>query len=162
MIIISDTTPIISLIKINQWNLLRKLFGTVLIPYAVFHELTTNPKFSDESFIVKNCCFIETFPVTNPLAVQQFREENGLDLGESEAIVLAKELKALSLLIDERKGRRVAHQEGLKITGTIGILKMAYEDNFLSKQQFTDCLHIIRESSLRISDKIIDDILNNP
>ena len=45
MTIISDTTPIISLIKINRLDLLQKLFGEVLIPEAVYRELTTNVVF---------------------------------------------------------------------------------------------------------------------
>lgn len=42
MIVISDTTPIISLIKIGHLNILQQLFGTVRIPEAVFTELTSN------------------------------------------------------------------------------------------------------------------------
>ena len=45
MTIISDTTPIISLIKINHLDLLQKLFGEMLIPEAVYRELTTNAVF---------------------------------------------------------------------------------------------------------------------
>ena len=45
MIIVSDTTPIISLIKINRLDLLQKLFGETLIPEAVYRELTTNAVF---------------------------------------------------------------------------------------------------------------------
>lgn len=43
MIIISDTTPIISLLKADQLELLRKLYKTVLLPRAVYRELTENP-----------------------------------------------------------------------------------------------------------------------
>ena len=40
MIVVSDSTPLITLMKANQLNLLEKLFGEVLIPEAVFHEVT--------------------------------------------------------------------------------------------------------------------------
>ena len=49
MIVVSDTTPIISLIKINRLDLLEKLFQEVLIPDAVYRELTTNQSFSAEA-----------------------------------------------------------------------------------------------------------------
>ena len=45
MIVVSDTTPIISLLKINQLEILEKLFGNVQIPCAVYDELTSNSKF---------------------------------------------------------------------------------------------------------------------
>lgn len=49
MIVISDTTPIISLLKINRLSLLQDLFGEVKIPLAVFNELTVNLKFAEEN-----------------------------------------------------------------------------------------------------------------
>ena len=42
MIVVSDTTPLISLLKINRIDLLEKLFGKVLIPETVFSELTAD------------------------------------------------------------------------------------------------------------------------
>lgn len=45
MIVVSDTTPLISLLKINKLDLLEKLFGKVLIPEAVFSELTADERF---------------------------------------------------------------------------------------------------------------------
>ena len=49
MIVISDTTPLISLLKINRIDLLEKLFGDVLIPQAVFEELTIDERFRFEA-----------------------------------------------------------------------------------------------------------------
>ena len=49
MIVISDTTPLISLLKINRLDLLEKLFGQVQIPQGVFSELTENPRFRNEA-----------------------------------------------------------------------------------------------------------------
>jgi len=54
MIIVSDTTPIISLIKIKHLELLKKLFKKVIIPYAVYSELTSNSAFIDEIAEVRN------------------------------------------------------------------------------------------------------------
>ena len=44
MIVVSDTTPLISLMKINRLDLLRELFSEVMIPFAVYDELTSNPR----------------------------------------------------------------------------------------------------------------------
>ena len=49
MIVVSDTTPLISLLKINRLALLEKLYGSVLIPKAVFNELTANKNYQAEA-----------------------------------------------------------------------------------------------------------------
>ena len=48
MIVILDTTPLISLLKIDCIDLLEKLFGQVLTPQAVFEELTADERFKLE------------------------------------------------------------------------------------------------------------------
>ena len=53
MIVVSDTTPLISLLKINRIDLLEKLFGDVLIPQAVFDELTADERFQLEANRIK-------------------------------------------------------------------------------------------------------------
>ena len=57
MIVISDTTPIISLLKADQLGLLEKLYGNVLIPRAVYRELTENPRYTKEAAIIKKLDF---------------------------------------------------------------------------------------------------------
>ena len=89
MIVISDTTPLISLIKIGQLNLLNHLFGEVQIPSAVFEELISNPRFPDESRQIRECPFIKKINVTDTNAVNLLRRSTGLDAGESEAIILS-------------------------------------------------------------------------
>ena len=58
MIVISDTTPLISFLKIKRLDLLKTLFEIVQIPKSVFAELTENIKYRDEAEIIKNSMFI--------------------------------------------------------------------------------------------------------
>ena len=94
MIVVSDTTPLISLLKINQLDLLEKLFGEVLIPEAVFNELTVDERFQLEAQLIRQKEFIAVKPVNNLESVSILKRATGLDQGESEAIVLTDELKA--------------------------------------------------------------------
>ena len=61
--------------------------------------------------------------IQDSIAVKLLQEQ--LDRGESEAIVLALEISAQLLLIDEARGRRIAQSRGITHIGTIGILILA-------------------------------------
>ena len=129
MIVVSDTTPLISLLKIKRIGLLEKLFGEVVIPQAVFTELTVDIRFDEEAEVIKNEKFISVKEVSNMASVNILKRATGLDQGESEAIVLSDEIQADILLMDEAKGRKISDQMGIHIMGTIGILMVAYEDD---------------------------------
>lgn len=98
MIVVSDTTPLISLLKTGRLDTLEKLFGEVRIPDAVFEELTSNPRYSDEAAAIRSYPYIDIISVNDTDAVDQVSREDGLDLGESEAIVLTREISAGLLL----------------------------------------------------------------
>ena len=87
MLIVSDTTPIISLMKIEQLYLLEKMFGYIVIPKAVYDELTVNEKFAKEILKIKEAEFVKVGEVKNDSSVNILRNVTGLDAGESEAIV---------------------------------------------------------------------------
>lgn len=160
MIVISDTTPIVSLIKISRIDLLEKLFGEVCIPEAVFRELTTNTIFESEAEVVQNSPFLKTIPVKNRKSLEILQAASGLDDGESEAIILADELKSDILVIDERKGRKVAQKLGITITGTIGILIQAHDEKIISTEDIKIYLEQLRNSNIRLSDSLIQEALS--
>ena len=83
MIVVSDTTPLISLLKINRIALLEKLFGDVLIPQAVLDELTVNERFRLEADEIRQKKFIVVKPVNNPESASILKRAAGLDQGES-------------------------------------------------------------------------------
>lgn len=122
MIVVSDTTPLISLLKINRLDLLEKLFGEVLIPEAVFNELTVDERFQLEAKLIRQKKFIAVKPVNNLESVSILKRATGLDQGESEAIVLTDELKADLLLMDEAKEEMYQHRWDLKLWELQGFL----------------------------------------
>jgi len=159
MIVISDTTPIISLIKIQKLDLLQKLFGEILIPEAVFRELTTNNLFCDESEIVKKCEFLKVVSVQNKKSLEVLQKITGLDDGESESIIIVDEQKSDLLIMDERKGRKVAEKMGITLTGTVGVLLQAYNENMISADYVKLCLQSLREQNIRISESLVNKAL---
>ena len=159
MIVVSDTTPLISLMKIGQLDLVKQLFGEVQIPNAVYEELVSNTRFLDESRQIQKCSFIKRVEVTDVQAVKLLRRSAGLDAGESEAIVLSDSLKASLLLMDEAKGRQVAMQMGIQIMGTIGMLLAAYKENLLSKEEILRCVEILQTTGRHISEKLYKQLM---
>ena len=161
MIVVADTTPIITLMKLQRLDLLEKLFDTVLVPNAVYEELVSNSNYLTEAKMVVECPFLKRLEISDRQSIKILREVVGLDAGESEAIVLAEEKHADLLIIDERKGRRVAKQMELKITGTIGILLQAFDCKILSEEEILSCSESLRNSRIRISDSLFALILDH-
>ena len=121
-VVASTSTPLLALAWLEQLDLLPSLFEKVHIPQAVQEEIHHNPAAIGASEL-SAAPWLAVTPITNTLAVELLLDQ--LDLGESEAIVLARELKAELLLMDERRGRRRAMQSGLTVAGTLGILIQA-------------------------------------
>jgi len=123
VIVVSDTSPVLNLARIGRLELLRLLYRQVLIPSAVNDELTASGSdlpaavdFASEQWLI----------VAAPKDRDRIREIRAdLDAGEAEAIVLAIERRAGLLLMDERRGRRIATGAGLKITGLLGVVARA-------------------------------------
>lgn len=153
MIVVSDTTPLISFLKINKLDVLEKLFAEVLIPQAVFNELIVDERFRLEAELIKSKKFITVKPINNPESVSILKRATGLDQGESEAIVLADELKADLLLMDEAKGRNVSTQMEIKIMGTIGILMAAYEEHELTSDEVRECIDGLQRAGRHIGQR---------
>lgn len=153
MIVVSDTTPLISLLKIERIGLLEKLFGQVLIPQAVFDELIVNDRFKLEADQIRRKQFIEVKTVKNPESASILKRATGLDQGESEAIILTDEQNADVLLMDEAKGRAVSFQMGFRIMGTIGILMAAYEENELTADEVRECVEGLQRAGRHISQR---------
>ena len=160
MIVVSDTTPLIALMKVGRLDLLHELFCEILIPEGVFHELTSNESFPEEAEQIKNTRYIRIITVPEQKAVDMLRCSAGLDLGESEAIICADSRKADILLMDEAKGRRVAHTMGLRVMGTIGILLASNECGLITSDEAKRAILGLKESNQRISDALMKEALD--
>ncbi len=130
MIVVSNTSPVTNLAAIGQLDMLRQLYTTVLIPQAVYGELTFGGGSQPGGQEVPTLPWIEARHVADRVLVTALQIE--LDPGEAEAIALAVEMKADLLLLDERRGRMVASRLGLRFVGLLGVLNEAKQQGYLS------------------------------
>ena len=127
-VVVSDASPLICLAAIRHFNLLRLLYGEVLVPDAVWQEITRVPAFTAAASLqvaadARSAGWLQVAAAGNRPLVTQL--ESVLDPGEAEAIALAVERAPSLLLIDERDGRQVARTLGVPLTGTLGVLLRA-------------------------------------
>lgn len=126
--VVSNTTPILALLSINQLDLLGKLYSTVFIPKGVYQEIEKGKEkqvYADLTQIA----YLQITEIQNPAPLAYLQD---LDRGEAETIVLANELQADLVIIDEKLGRYWAESFGHKITGTLGILVRAKKEGLIT------------------------------
>ena len=113
MIVVSDASPLITLLNVGRLDLLRELYGGVVIPTAVLDEVAARgpvPGFPPGWVAVRD-------PAGPPPA-----ETAGLGAGETAALTLAREVVADGVVIDERRGRAVAAALGLRPVGLLAVV----------------------------------------
>jgi hypothetical protein len=131
VIVVSNTSPLRALISVGQIELLKQLFGKIFIPNAVKEELLRIKKLNtDIQSHLKNE-WIEIKQINDQNKLEELK--NHLDSGESEAILLAKELNCNLLLMDENKGRKIAKTLDLEVLGLVGILILAKDKGYLAE-----------------------------
>jgi predicted nucleic acid-binding protein len=128
--IVSNASPLIHLARIGQLDLLHQLYGELVVPEAVWHEVVVEGAGQPGADEVQTAAWIKQQAVSNSQLVRVLQQE--LDAGEAEAIALAVEMKAELLLMDERMGRETAQHLGLRYVGLIGVLIEAKHKGLLS------------------------------
>lgn len=117
--IVSDAGPLIVLCQIDRLSILKDLFGEVKVPIAVYEEITVKEQ--------EKAVFLKTNWL-KPLKVKKDNDylllEELVDMGEAQAIILAKQQK-LPLLVDDAKARKYAVMLNVDVMGTLGLLKLA-------------------------------------
>jgi predicted nucleic acid-binding protein len=157
--IVSNTTPIVCFLKLGRLDILKNIFNEIIIPQAVYEEVTAKPDEAEAINALTECGLFKTRPVENKFAVSLLQKQIGLDLGESESIVLAQELKAELLLMDERKGRRVAVENGISISGTLGVLIKAKQMNLV--KEIRPLLNELITKDIRIGNNLLKKVLES-
>ena len=153
MIVVSDTSPICYLLLIGEIELLPQLYGQVLIPQAVQHELA-----NERSPAVVQAWIGQPpeWLVIQTVNIPSDSDLANLDLGERAAIVLALATKADLIVIDDLLGRQVARLRQLRVTGLLGILDEAARQNLVN---FPEAIARLQQTSFRASSQLIQSLL---
>jgi predicted nucleic acid-binding protein len=150
MLVVADTSPINYLVLLGHAELLPRLYTRVVLPQAVIEELL------DEEAPAAVRSWAADLPawcgVGRPTGVSGIGALGHLGAGEQEAILLAQELRADLLLIDEEDGRRAAQARGLTVTGTLGVLERAAERDLID---LPDALARLLTTSFRVRNELI-------
>ena len=151
MIVVSDSSVLIALSRIGRLDILPQLFGQVMIPAAVAAEINAKHQGTEISAPWLQVVNVRNTSLANEL-MRFGQDRNKLDKGESEAIVLAIEVDAAYLLIDERRGRKTAAHFGLKLIGVLGVLALAKREGLLP--EIRAVMDDLVKAGFRISDSL--------
>lgn len=141
--IIADTSCLIIYDKINRLEILQHTFVELIVTDEVAEEFGELPDW---------------------IAVRQIANKNqylelakNLGKGEASSITLALEFEGSLLIIDERKGRKVAEELKIEIIGSLGVLIKAKEKRVIKSVK--EILDLIDKTNFRISESIKEKIL---
>ncbi len=155
MIVVCDSTVIIGLAKIGKLELLKQIFGEVYIPSAVFTEVAVSGKGRNGAKEIAELEWIQKKSVKDKRIVEILLAEFGR--GESEVLVLGKELNADLLIIDDERARTAAISANFQVIGLIGVLLLAKHQKLVSF--IKPLLDELRAKNFRLSDRLIEKTL---
>lgn len=149
--IVSDSSPLIWLSKVHRLELLRRLFGEVLVPEAVRIEVTSGK--SADALLIREAFKDGWIKAVDSPGGTELVEVSGIHIGEAEAIQLARGLGAL-FIVDDREASVVARVFGVRCLGTVGVLLSALASGFIGLDEFVDCIDAMISLGFRLSVEI--------
>ena len=152
---VSDTSTLIILSRLGRLSLLTNLFEQIIVPRRVVDEISlkqddvSNAIRRGDHFEIRDCKDNALLSLLDGL----------LDYGEAEAIAIAKS-RDIVLLIDEKKGRKIALNMGIRIVGFLGILRLNYHSGHLRKSEIETILRKTKKYGFRLSAKLEQQFLS--
>lgn len=136
MIVVADTSSLNYLVLIQHIDLLPRLYGRIVIPRAVYKELTaTKTPIAVKLWIESQPPWVDVCDVTTLDASISY-----LGAGERDGIALAQDLGADLLILDDLAARRVAEARNITVIGILGILRDAHREGWIDLGEATERL----------------------
>ena len=150
--VVVNTTPLIALSHVGLLHLLKQLYGEIIIPEAVYQELAIKKGSVCEKEVNNFLSWIRVKKIENQMAKQMYKTQ--LHDGEVEVMILAKEIIADIVIIDDAKAKKHAKYLGLPVTGTLGILIKAKQKGYIDKLK--PILYQMVQNGIYISQGLIE------
>lgn len=129
--VIVNSTPLIALSHVNKLDILQKLYGEIMIPNAVYCEISAKPDSVCKRQVEEALNWIRIEKIQNEMAKTMYKTQ--LHDGEVEVMILAKERNADLVIIDDANAKKHAKYLQLPVTGTLGVLIKAKKEGYISK-----------------------------
>ena len=120
MKVVSNSSALMALSTVGHLDIIQQKFGAISIPEAVWQETVIAGIHKPGAYEIRQADWIHVEPIKNTLLAKALQKD--IDYGESEAIVLALEIEADLLLLDDKFARTIALNLGVTIMGTVGVL----------------------------------------
>jgi len=159
MVVISDATVLIALARTEYLWVLEKLWGSIVIPKAVYLETTKGLPGKTTINEAVQAGWIKVQKVQNRQMVRLLRSDLR-GKGECECIILAGEIGAKAVLIDDKKARKIARQAGIEVIGTLGVLVMAVKENILQRDEAVKVVERLVKSDFRLSKTVVQTVID--
>ncbi len=128
--VVVNSTPLIVLCGIGRLDILQKLYQEIMIPTAVYQEVTAIEDSACAQIKVSEK-WIHVHQIENYTEKKMYKAK--LHEGEVEVMILAQEKKADLLILDDNAAKKTAKYLGLTVTGTLGVLLKAKRQGIIDK-----------------------------
>lgn len=150
--VIVNTTPLIALCHVGQLDLLKKMYGKILIPQAVYNELSEKKESICKKQVDNSLGWIHVENIENQMAKSMFKTQ--LYDGEVEVMILAKEKNADIVIIDDANAKKYAKYLKLPVTGTLGVLISAKRQGYIC--ELKSVIQEMINKNIYISEKFME------
>jgi predicted nucleic acid-binding protein len=149
--VVVHTTPLIALSHIGQLDILKKMYGEILIPNAVYNELSAKPDSICKIEVENSKDWVRIEEIKNQMAKSMYKTQ--LHEGEVEVMILAQEVNADLVIIDDANAKKYAKYLKLPVTGTLGVLIKAKQSGYVDKLK--PMLQMMIENGIYISQDLV-------
>jgi predicted nucleic acid-binding protein len=150
--VVANTTPLIALSHVGHLSVLKRLYGEIIIPEAVYKELSVKQESVCKKAVDSSLDWIKVERIQNKMAKAMYKTQ--LHEGEVEVMILSQEVTADVVIIDDANAKKYAKYLGLPVTGTLGVLIKAKREGYID--ELKPILYQMTEHGIYLSPKLIE------
>jgi predicted nucleic acid-binding protein len=148
--VVIDASPLITLFRSQQAELLTQLFSNIWVPDAVWQEVTDSGYNDSASQGVATVSWLKQVTVNQ---IPEVISQQNLGRGESEVLSFALTYPKVRAMLDDHAARRCAKKSGVSTLGTGGLLILAKQRGII--QSVGKSLEALRAAGMWLSDDLI-------